>query len=98
MNERVKDVLASHEGCHISGYLQVKKVAGNFHIAPGEKFQGQHSHEHDLLAFEAGLFNVSHTVQRLSFGEDFPGVVNPLDGSSKTVKEGTLFLPFAPVE
>lgn len=88
LNERLKKVLEQHEGCQISGYLQVNKVAGNFHIAPKEGFQDQHSHADDLLAFEAGLFNVSHTIHRLSFGEEFPGIVNPLDGTSKTVQEG----------
>ena len=27
------------EGCNIYGYLEVNKVAGNFHFAPGKSFQ-----------------------------------------------------------
>jgi hypothetical protein len=54
-------------------------VAGNFHFAPGKSFQHAHMHIHDLAAFSAGMFNVSHTINTLSFGERFPGAVNPLD-------------------
>ena len=31
---------------------------------------------------------MSHIIHRLSFGEDFPNIVNPLDGNSKD--EGTM--------
>ena len=31
-----------NEGCKVTGFLQVSKVAGNFHFAPGKSFQ-QHS-------------------------------------------------------
>lgn len=58
-------------------------VAGNFHFAPGKSFQHAHMHIHDLAAFPAQRFNVSHVVTQLSFGEPFPGVVNPLDGAEK---------------
>ena len=32
------------EGCHISGYFDVSKVAGNFHFAPGKSFQQHNVH------------------------------------------------------
>ncbi|KAG9451546.1 hypothetical protein H6P81_011511 [Aristolochia fimbriata] len=68
------------EGCNIYGYLEVNKVAGNFHFAPGKSFQQSNVHVHDLLAFQKDSFNVSHKINRLAFGDYFPGVVNPLDG------------------
>jgi len=71
------------EGCNVYGFLLVNKVAGNFHFAPGKSFQQQHMHVHDLQPFKQGLFNVSHNINRLSFGQDFPGIVNPLDGVIK---------------
>jgi hypothetical protein len=40
-------------------------------------------HVHDLQPFKNLKFNLSHTINRLSFGKDFPGIVNPLDGVSK---------------
>ena len=38
---------------------------------------------HDIASLPEIVFNMSHTVNRLSFGEDFPGVVNPLDSVTK---------------
>jgi hypothetical protein len=32
-------------------------------------------------------FNVSHTINTLSFGDNFPGVSSPLDGESKHIKD-----------
>lgn len=33
-----------NEGCLVYGYLEVNRVAGNFHFAPGKSFQQQHVH------------------------------------------------------
>lgn len=71
------------EGCQVYGYLLVNKVAGNFHFAPGKSFQQHHMHVHDLQPFKQFKFNLSHTVNRLSFGKEFPGIINPLDGIRK---------------
>ncbi|KAI9399451.1 hypothetical protein POPTR_002G094400v4 [Populus trichocarpa] len=76
--QRIKD--EEGEGCNIYGFLEVNKVAGNFHFAPGKSFQQSGVHVHDLLAFQKDSFNTSHKINRLAFGEYFPGVVNPLDG------------------
>eukprot|EP00249_Psilotum_nudum_P012806 c23998_g1_i1 orf=473-1633(-) len=75
--QRIKD--EEGEGCNIFGSLEVNKVAGNFHFAPGKSFQQSNMHVHDLLVFEKDSFNVSHIINELSFGPHFPGVVNPLD-------------------
>lgn len=40
------------------GFLDVNKVAGNFHFAPGKSFQQANVHVHDLLAFQRDSFNV----------------------------------------
>ncbi|KAK4747480.1 hypothetical protein SAY87_014066 [Trapa incisa] len=76
--QRIKD--EEGEGCNIHGFLEVNKVAGNFYFAPGKSFQQSNAHIHDLLDFQKDSFNISHNINRLSFGEYFPGVVNPLDG------------------
>ncbi|XP_022131921.1 endoplasmic reticulum-Golgi intermediate compartment protein 3-like [Momordica charantia] len=75
--QRIKD--EDGEGCNIYGFLEVNKVAGNFHFAPGKSFQQSNVHVHDVLAFQKDSFNISHKINRLTFGEYFPGVVNPLD-------------------
>ncbi|KAL0361655.1 UNVERIFIED_CONTAM: Endoplasmic reticulum-Golgi intermediate compartment protein 3, partial [Sesamum radiatum] len=76
--QKIKD--EEGEGCNIYGFLDVNKVAGNFHFAPGKSFQQSNVHVHDLLAFHKDSFNISHKINRLAFGDYFPGAVNPLDG------------------
>lgn len=36
------------EGCQVYGYLEVNKVQGNFHFAPGKSFQQHHVHGRSL--------------------------------------------------
>eukprot|EP01102_Stenamoeba_stenopodia_P022764 TRINITY_DN9614_c0_g1_i1.p1 TRINITY_DN9614_c0_g1~~TRINITY_DN9614_c0_g1_i1.p1 ORF type:complete len:388 (-),score=70.92 TRINITY_DN9614_c0_g1_i1:65-1228(-) len=76
-----------NEGCEMYGSLIVSKVAGNFHFAPGKSFQRDHLHMHDLLALQQEEYNVSHRIVRLSFGQEYPGLISPLDGVSKTQVE-----------
>ncbi|KAL2232008.1 UNVERIFIED_CONTAM: Endoplasmic reticulum-Golgi intermediate compartment protein 3 [Sesamum indicum] len=76
--QKIKD--EEGEGCNVYGFLDVNKVAGNFHFAPGKSFQQSNVHVHDLLAFHKDSFNISHRINRLAFGDYFPGAVNPLDG------------------
>jgi len=33
-------------------------------------------------------FNFTHRINRLSFGQDYPGLVNPLDGRDEYTREG----------
>ncbi|VDM10326.1 unnamed protein product [Wuchereria bancrofti] len=85
-----------NEGCRVYGKVQVAKVAGNFHIAPGDPLKAHRSHckiikiltyflhlffsVHDLHSLSPSKFDTSHTVNHLSFGNSFPGKVYPLDG------------------
>ena len=78
--------LQSDEGCKIYGSLDVNKVAGNFHFAPGKSFQHGNMHVHDLMPFRTKKFDMSHKITKLSFGEAFPGVVNPLDGVKRDMQ------------
>eukprot|EP00794_Sanderia_malayensis_P011878 gene11879-13111_t len=87
-----------NEGCRVFGYLEVSKVAGNFHIAPGKSFQQQHVHVHDLQPFGATQFNLSHRIKQLSFGESYPGVHNPLDGTDVIADQpSTMFQYFVKI-
>lgn len=76
--QKIKD--EDGEGCNIEGSLEVNKVAGNFHFAPGKSFHQANIFLQDLLAFQAESYNISHKINKLAFGDYFPGVVNPLDG------------------
>ncbi|KAE9605475.1 hypothetical protein Lal_00025250 [Lupinus albus] len=76
--QKVKD--EEGEGCNIHGSLELSKVAGNFHFATGKSFLHSAIFLADLLALQDSHFNISHTVNKLSFGDRYPGLVNPLDG------------------
>ena len=82
---RLKEQEEKNEGCRVTGTLEVNKVAGNFHFAPGKSFQSIGFQLHDLLNFQRNVVqhNVSHVINHLSFGKKFPGRVNPLDGLSR---------------
>lgn len=58
--QRIKE--EDGEGCNVYGFLEVNKVAGNFHFAPGKSFQQSGAHVHDLLAFQKDSFNVRHNM------------------------------------
>ncbi|KAI3807790.1 hypothetical protein L1987_23724 [Smallanthus sonchifolius] len=66
--QRIKD--EEGEGCNIYGFLDVKKVAGNFHFAPGKSFQQSNVHVHDLVAFHKESFNVVPSVYTDVKGRD----------------------------
>jgi hypothetical protein len=54
--ERVKT--QQGEGCNVRGFLDVSKVAGNFHFAPGKGFYESNIDVPELSLLEGG-FNVS---------------------------------------
>mmetsp|Transcript_1930 Transcript_1930/g.2680 ORF Transcript_1930/g.2680 Transcript_1930/m.2680 type:complete len:504 (-) Transcript_1930:619-2130(-) len=61
------------QGCNLSGYMTVNRVAGNFHIAMGEGVERDGRHIHSFLPEDAPNFNASHIIHQLSFG---PGEEN----------------------
>ena len=67
-----------NEGCRLHGYLEVNKVAGNFHIAPGQSYQEHHIHVHSLKSLRLNSLNTSHFIDELTFGANFPNQINPL--------------------
>uniref|UniRef100_A0A8R7U7W9 Endoplasmic reticulum-Golgi intermediate compartment protein 3 n=1 Tax=Triticum urartu TaxID=4572 RepID=A0A8R7U7W9_TRIUA len=76
--QRLKD--EQGEGCNIHGFVDVNKVAGNFHFAPGKSLDHAFNFLQDMLNFQPENYNISHKINKLSFGKEFPGVINPLDG------------------
>jgi len=77
------------EGCQIYGYLEVNRVGGSFHIAPGKSFSLNHIHVHDVQPFSTSDFNVTHTVRHLSFGRNVPGKTDPMDGTMGVAEKGS---------
>lgn len=86
-------ILALHtgqaaEGCNLYGSVEVPRVAGNIHFAPGRSFQHASMHVHDMVSFTVQNFNVSHTITQFSIGKPYPGQPrNPLDAHTKTLKK-----------
>lgn len=68
------------EGCNVYGSLEVNKVAGNFHFAPGKSFHQSNVHVHDMQVFGKDSFNVSTAT---SHGADFPSICFSHHNSSK---------------
>lgn len=58
----------SEEGCNLYGFVEVPRVAGNIHFAPGRSFQHANAHVHDIMSFAVQRFNVSHTIKSFSVG------------------------------
>ncbi|XP_063720533.1 endoplasmic reticulum-Golgi intermediate compartment protein 3-like [Symsagittifera roscoffensis] len=78
------------EGCRLAGVLRVSKISGNFHITPGASYEQSHSHVHDFQKIANREFNSTHIIHSLSFGEVYPQMQNPLDGTEEISKETNL--------
>ncbi|ORX88530.1 DUF1692-domain-containing protein [Basidiobolus meristosporus CBS 931.73] len=73
-SEKRSDALDAEEynACRVSGSMKVNKVAGNLHItAFGHGYGGSHV-DHEAL-------NFTHYIRHLSFGHNYPHLVNPLN-------------------
>ena len=79
-----------NEGCRIHGYLEVNKVSGNFHIAPGQSFEQHHIHVHSLRNLRLMTLNTSHRIDQLTFGERFPQQINPLSNTEEISKDSSI--------
>ncbi|TPX32166.1 hypothetical protein SmJEL517_g04673 [Synchytrium microbalum] len=80
-SQKMKD--QENEGCNINGHIEVNKVAGNFHFAPGRSFQQSNMHVHDMGGILAGkTYDFTHQIHTLAFGKQI-GFQNPLDGTGK---------------
>ncbi|XP_058829059.1 endoplasmic reticulum-Golgi intermediate compartment protein 3 isoform X2 [Topomyia yanbarensis] len=83
------------EGCQIYGSMEVNRVGGSFHIAPGKSFSISHIHVHDVQPFSSSKFNTSHRINTLSFGEEFGfGQTNPLDSTEEIAEEGAMMFQY----
>ena len=89
-NEK-KEQEGKDEGCNVHGVVALDTGGGNFHLAPGRSMDELVGGAHDLNSiFELLMrtfeqWNVTHTVHKLRFGDDFPGSVNQLDGVTRNI-------------
>ncbi|XP_072523666.1 endoplasmic reticulum-Golgi intermediate compartment protein 2 [Salminus brasiliensis] len=75
--------------CRIYGQVYVNKVEGNLHFTLGKALHYAGGHTHlGTLFMNNDVQNFSHRIDHLSFGEFFPGRINPLDTTEKITLEG----------
>ncbi|CAO1434424.1 unnamed protein product [Diamesa hyperborea] len=91
-----KEKHAFEEGCNIYGTMEVNRMGGSFHIAPGKSFSLNHIHVHDVQPYSSSRFNTSHRINKLSFGEEISTILhtNPLDHLEVTAKEGAIMYQY----
>ena len=81
-------LMTKGQGCQLSGYMSVNRVAGNFHVAMGEGIERNGRHIHTFVPEDAPNFNASHVIHELSFGPDgHQNNGSPLNSVTKMVKE-----------
>jgi hypothetical protein len=95
--ENLKSQFAEDGGCQLYGKMELNKASGHFHIVPhnnlrvigGNKGNGNNGLLNllELLSFTFDQFNITHTVNSLSFGDHFPGIKSPLDGETRSIKD-----------
>nr|XP_012223663.1 PREDICTED: endoplasmic reticulum-Golgi intermediate compartment protein 3 isoform X1 [Linepithema humile] len=86
--EKIKHAFT--QGCQIYGYMEVNRVGGSFHIAPGDSFSVNHVHAHDVQPYTSTHFNMTYKIRHLSFGLNIPGKTNPIDDTTVVAKEGAM--------
>jgi hypothetical protein len=81
------------EGCNVHGVVALDSGGGNFHLAPGRD-QGNLADANDisnifeLLMKTFEQWNVSHTVHKIRFGDEYPGHVHQLDEQARNIEDG----------
>ena len=80
----------------VFGHLELSTATGgHFHIVPhkrlhsgdGNKVPGGLMNLLDLIFFTYDQFNITHRVNALSFGDNFPGFRSPLDGRYRQLED-----------
>ncbi|KAK2704158.1 hypothetical protein QYM36_017523 [Artemia franciscana] len=85
---------AFKEGCQIYGHLEVNRVSGSFHIAPGRSFAISDVHVHDVQPYLSSDFNLTHRINKLSFGAAIPGAISPLENTEITAATGGMMFTY----
>lgn len=81
------------DACRIHGNLILNKCAGNFHITAGKSLHLPRGHIHISAFMSDGDYNFSHRINRFSFGDHSPGIVQPLEGD-QLITDNSISLSF----
>jgi len=89
--KKVKNKEKDGEGCNVHGVVALDSGGGNFHLAPGRDDDSPDmdmNNVENVFAFLLKTFeqwNVSHTVHKIRFGDEFPGHVHQLDNEVRFI-------------
>lgn len=80
------------EGCNIHGMVALSSGGGHLHITPGhelENFGKKFAFQdlNDLINQAYDTFNVTHKVNKLRFGKEYPGDIHQLDDERRMVND-----------
>jgi endoplasmic reticulum-Golgi intermediate compartment protein 3 len=77
------------EGCNVHGVVALSTGGGNLHLAPGKDSASEGFTILDMLMQSFQKWNVSHTVNKIRFGPEYPAMTkgNQLDGKQVTIED-----------
>jgi hypothetical protein len=80
------------EGCNVHGKVALSSGGGNLHLAPGHELENFGSEKAyasltDFIKEAFETFNVSHTVNKIRFGDEYPGDLHQLDGEKRMIED-----------
>lgn len=81
--ERKVQPITPHDACRVHGSLTLNKVAGNFHVTAGKVLPIMGAHAHMTGFMETRDYNFSHRIEKLTFGDNHAGIIQPLEGDEK---------------
>jgi len=81
--QRKEEPTTPHDACRVHGSLTLNKVAGNFHVTAGKVLPIMGAHAHMTGFMETRDYNFSHRIEKLSFGDNHAGIIQPLEGDEK---------------
>lgn len=91
--ENLRSEYAEDGGCQLYGKMELNKASGHFHIVPHNTIRTLQGDKGglfnllELLSFTFDQFNITHTVNSLSFGDHFPSIASPLDGETRSIQD-----------
>jgi hypothetical protein len=77
------------EGCNVHGKVALSTGGGNLHLAPSRALDSEEKITSivDVFLRTFEQFNVSHTINKVRFGQEYPGHVHQLDKESRNLED-----------
>ncbi|XP_034939181.1 endoplasmic reticulum-Golgi intermediate compartment protein 2 [Chelonus insularis] len=94
MPKRSLEPLYRPDACRLYGSINLNKVAGNFHITAGKSLSLPRGHVHIFAFMTSQDYNFTHRINKFSFGEESPGVVQPLEGDEKITEDNMMLYQY----